>query len=126
MNPDWLLPLRRIAPHLPEAPAGFVVCQTLNLAVRRLWPDEDFMWLQGKTARLAVSDLGCGVTLSYTGGRFIHSSKAADVTLRAELAALPPCCGARLTRTRCSFSANCRSRATPNWDCILKKLAGHH
>ncbi|GAB7128004.1 SCP2 sterol-binding domain-containing protein [Silvimonas sp. JCM 19000] len=86
MNPDWLLPLRRIAPHLPEAPAGFVVCQTLNLAVRRLWPDEDFMWLQGKTARLAVSDLGCGVTLSYTGGRFIHSSKAADVTLRAELA----------------------------------------
>ncbi len=79
-------PLVFIARHLPEAPPSFALATALNLARPRLWPDEDFSWLAGKTVRLAILDLDRGVTLGFDGKRFQMASQSADVTLGASLA----------------------------------------
>ena len=79
-------PLMFIARRLPEAPPALVLSTLLNLVRPRLWPEEDFSWLAGKTLRLAILDLDRGVTLGFDGQRFHSSSQPADVTLGASLA----------------------------------------
>lgn len=79
-------PLVFIARHLPEMPPSFALATALNLARPKLWPDEDFSWMSGKTVRLAISDLDRGVTVHFDGERFGCTSQPADVTLGASLA----------------------------------------
>ncbi len=79
-------PLRVIASHLPEAPPSFALVTVLNLARTRLWPEEDFAWMAGKTLRLAILDLDRGVTLGFDGQRFHVADMPADVTFGASLA----------------------------------------
>lgn len=79
-------PIVFIARRLPEAPPAFVLASALNLASSRLWPDEDFSWLAGKTVRLAISDLEVGICLSHDGQRFQVGSAIPDVTFGACLA----------------------------------------
>lgn len=77
---------QKIAPRLPEAPAGLVLSEALNQLAPHLWRGEDFAWLQHRTVRLYVTDLGFGVTLGHSGQRFTWSNAAAQVTLSAALA----------------------------------------
>lgn len=79
-------PLVFIARHLPEMPPSFALATALNLVRPKLWPDEDFSWMSGKTVRLAISDLDRGVTVHFDGERFGCTSQPADVTLGASLA----------------------------------------
>ena len=79
-------PLVFIARHLPEMPPSFALATALNLARPKLWPDEYFSWMSGKTVRLAISDLDRGVTVHFDGERFGCTSQPADVTLGASLA----------------------------------------
>lgn len=79
-------PLVFFARRLPEAPPSFALATALNLARPRLWPEEDFSWLAGKTIRLAILDLDRGVTLGFDGKRFHVASLPADVTFGASLA----------------------------------------
>ena len=79
-------PLVFIARHLPEMPPSLALATALNLARPKLWPDEDFSWMSGKTVRLAISDLDRGVTVHFDGERFGCTSQPADVTLGASLA----------------------------------------
>lgn len=72
--------------YLPEAPAVMVLAKGLNTVKSRLWPDEDFSWLDGRNIRLEVSDLLCGITLSYKNGGFVRGTGAADVTFSASMA----------------------------------------
>ncbi len=79
-------PLVFIASHLPETPPSFALVTVLNLARERLWPEEDFAWMTGKTLRLAILDLDRGVTLRFDGRRFHVAEMPADVTFGASLA----------------------------------------
>lgn len=79
-------PLAFIARRLPEAPPSFVLATALNLVRTKLWPEEDFSWLQGKTVRLAILDLDRGATLSFDGKQFRTGSQPADITFGASLA----------------------------------------
>ena len=79
-------PLAFIARRLPETPPSFALATALNLVRPKLWPDEDFSWMSGKTVRLAISDLDRGVTVHFDGERFGCTSQPADVTLGASLA----------------------------------------
>ncbi len=78
-------PLAFIARHLPETPPSFALATALNVVRPRLWPEEDFAWLTGKTIRLAILDLERGVTLAFDGMRFHASSTSADVTFGASM-----------------------------------------
>lgn len=79
-------PLAFIARRLPETPPSFALATMLNLVRPKLWPDEDFSWMRGKTVRLAISDLDRGVTVRFDGERFGLADGPADVTLGASLA----------------------------------------
>ncbi|QLG89344.1 SCP2 sterol-binding domain-containing protein [Chitinibacter bivalviorum] len=79
-------PIVRILQILPEAPPAFAVVTALNLVRGQLWPEEDFAWLEGKTVRLEAVDIGCGLSYTFTAGKFMASQKAPDVTFRACLA----------------------------------------
>lgn len=79
-------PLMFIARRLPEAPPALALTTLLNLVRPKLWPEEDFSWLAGKTLRLAILDLDRGVTLGFDGQRFQTSRRPADVTLGASFA----------------------------------------
>ncbi len=79
-------PLAFIARRLPETPPSFALATALNLVRPKLWPDEDFSWMRGKTVRLAISDLDRGVTVHFDGERFGLADGPADVTLGASLA----------------------------------------
>ena len=79
-------PLAFIARCLPETPPSFALATALNLVRPKLWPDEDFSWMRGKTVRLAISDLDRGVTVHFDGERFGLADGPADVTLGASLA----------------------------------------
>ncbi|MDR3413919.1 MAG: SCP2 sterol-binding domain-containing protein [Formivibrio sp.] len=78
-------PLAFITRHLPEAPPSFVLATALNFVRTKLWPEEDFSWLKGKTVRLSILDLERGTTLSFDGTRFRAGSAPADVTFGARL-----------------------------------------
>ncbi|AOY01127.1 SCP2 domain-containing protein [Jeongeupia sp. USM3] len=78
-----LFPLLR---RLPEAPPGQALALALNLVRQRLWPDEDFGWLQARRIRFEVADLGRGVTVGFAGGRFRGEAPPADVTFAASFA----------------------------------------
>ncbi|WP_283151106.1 ubiquinone anaerobic biosynthesis accessory factor UbiT [Silvimonas soli] len=82
---------RKVLPRLPEAPPALVAGFVLNRLAPRLWADDDFSWLNGQTIRIAIRDLGCGLTLTHNGRRFAASNAPASVTLAAnwrDLAAL--------------------------------------
>lgn len=79
-------PLAFIARRLPETPPSFALATALNLVRPKLWHDEDFSWMRGKTVRLAISDLDRGVTVRFDGERFGLADGPADVTLGASLA----------------------------------------
>lgn len=78
-------PLAFIARRLPEAPPAFALVTALNFVRSKLWPEEDFSWLKGKTVRLAILDLERGATLSFDGMRFHTGNAPADVTFGANL-----------------------------------------
>ena len=98
-------PLAFIARRLPETPPSFALATMLNLVRPKLWPDEDFSWMRGKTVRLAISDLDRGVTVRFDGERFGLADGPADVTLGASLADYLSWPAARKIRTRCFSSA---------------------
>ena len=79
-------PLLKILQALPEAPPTFAIVTTLNALRNTLWPEEDFSWWEGRNVRMDVADLGCGITLSFRNGRFVHGDLPADVTFSASLA----------------------------------------
>lgn len=79
-------PLAFIARQLPETPPAMALAAALNLASKKIWADEDFSWLTGKTVRLSVSDLQVGINISHDGARFCSSSATPDVTFGASLA----------------------------------------
>ncbi|WP_410499951.1 SCP2 domain-containing protein [Chitinibacter sp. S2-10] len=79
-------PFIRILQILPEAPPALVIVTALNLVRKQLWPEEDFAWLLGRTVRLSASDIGCGISYSFSDGRFVISKQPADVTFGASLA----------------------------------------
>ena len=78
-------PLAFIARHLPEAPPAMALATALNFVRNKLWPEEDFSWLSGKTVRLAILDLDRGATLAFDGMRFHPGNAPADVTFGASL-----------------------------------------
>lgn len=79
-------PLKTLLQNLPETPPAFALATVLNLAKPKLWPEEDFAWMMGKTVRFTVSDLAVGLSITHDGERFAHSGAAADVTFGASLA----------------------------------------
>jgi predicted lipid carrier protein YhbT len=81
-------PLIQLLQHLPETPPAFALVTALNLLRQPIWPEEDFTWLAGRTVRLQVRDLDCGVSLGWSNGCFITrpAQAAADVTFAASLA----------------------------------------
>ncbi|WP_432722794.1 SCP2 sterol-binding domain-containing protein [Jeongeupia wiesaeckerbachi] len=83
MLSDMLFPLLR---RLPEAPPGQALAFALNLVRCRLWPDDDFDWLQGKRIRFELAELDRGVTIGFTGIRFRGETPPADVTFAASFA----------------------------------------
>lgn len=78
-------PLVSLLQKLPEAPPAFALATALNLAKPKLWPEEDFAWMMGKTVRFTVSDLGVGVSVQHNGEKFAATKGAADVTFGANL-----------------------------------------
>ncbi|UXY15698.1 SCP2 sterol-binding domain-containing protein [Chitiniphilus purpureus] len=79
------LPSRLLA-LLPETPPACACAQLLNLLRHRLWPDEDFSWLAGRSLRLALLDTGYGVTLRFDGRRFGPGRGQGDVGFAAAAA----------------------------------------
>lgn len=79
-------PLVSLLQKLPEAPPAFALATALNLAKPKLWPEEDFAWMVGKTVRFTVTDLEVGVSITHDGERFAHSNAAPDVTFGASVA----------------------------------------
>lgn len=79
-------PLVRILQILPEAPPALAVVTALNVVRQQLWPEEDFSWLTERTVRLEAIDVGCGISYSFVGGKFVASTKTPDVIFRACLA----------------------------------------
>lgn len=79
-------PLASLAQKLPEAPPAMALATALNLAKSKLWPEEDFAWMMGKTVRFTVSDLGVGLSVQHNGEKFAVAKGEADVTFGASLA----------------------------------------
>ncbi|WP_373316906.1 ubiquinone anaerobic biosynthesis accessory factor UbiT [Chitinolyticbacter albus] len=79
-------PWMRLAALLPEAPPSHAAAAALNLARRRLWPEEPFDWLIGRRLRFEVAGPDRGVTLTFDGERFVASRDAADCRFIASLA----------------------------------------
>jgi O2-independent ubiquinone biosynthesis accessory factor UbiT len=77
--------IKTLLQNLPEAPPAFALATALNLARPKLWPEEDFAWMAGKTVRFTVTDLEVGVSITHDGERFAHSSAAPDVTFGASV-----------------------------------------
>ena len=87
---DFRLPkfLADIGPKLPQRPWSDALCASLELARLSKQIDADFSFLEGRTLRIIVDDLGARATLRYTAGHFRPASAEieADVSFRANTA----------------------------------------
>lgn len=87
---DFRLPkfLAEIGPKLPQRPWSDALCASLELARLTKQIDADFSFLEGRTLRIIVDDLGARATLRYTAGHFRPASAdiEADVSFRAHTA----------------------------------------
>jgi predicted lipid carrier protein YhbT len=90
LPPDFRLPkfFADYGPRLPQRPWSDALCASLELARLTRQIDADFSFLEGRTVRLIVDDLGARATLRYERGHFRPGSAAAeaDVSFRAALA----------------------------------------
>ena len=86
--PDFTLPapLAAIARRMPERPAAFAFTTALNLAKRAGKLPGDWDFLEGRTVRIDIEDLGSGVTFTAAGGRFRPVSSAPEVRFAARAA----------------------------------------
>lgn len=87
---DFRLPgfLAEIGPKLPQRPWSDALCASLELMRLTGQLDADFDFLEGRTVRIVVEDLGARATLSYASGHFRTASSEgdADVCFRASVA----------------------------------------
>ncbi|MBS1210313.1 MAG: putative lipid carrier protein [Proteobacteria bacterium] len=87
---DFRLPkfLAEIGPKLPQRPWSDALCASLELARLTKQIDADFSFLEGRTLRIIVDDLGARATLRYTAGHFrpVSADIEADVSFRAHTA----------------------------------------
>lgn len=79
-------PLQALLAQLPSKPPALLLSGILNRLAPRLWPDEDFSWLDERVVGLAVTDLPPVLRLTHSHGRFRPADGAADVEFRAALA----------------------------------------
>jgi predicted lipid carrier protein YhbT len=90
LPPDFRLPkfFADFGPRLPQRPWSDALCASLKLARLTRQIDADFSFLEGRTVRLIVDDLGARATLRYERGHFRPGSAQAeaDVSFRAALA----------------------------------------
>lgn len=82
--------LAKIGPKLPQRPWSDVLCASLELARLTRQLNADFSFLEGRTVRIIVEDLGARATLRYSDGHFRPASAKieADVSFRAASADL--------------------------------------
>lgn len=82
--------LAKIGPKLPQRPWSDVLCASLELARLTRQLNADFCFLEGRTVRIIVEDLGARATLRYSDGHFRPASAKieADVSFRAASADL--------------------------------------
>lgn len=87
---DFKLPafLATLGPKLPQRPWSDALCATLELARLTKQLDADFSFLEGRTVRIVIDDLGARATLRYADGHFrpAPASGEADVSFRASAA----------------------------------------
>ncbi len=87
---DFRLPklFAEFGPKLPQRPWSDAICASLELARLTRQIDADFSFLEGRTVRIIVDDLGARATLRFTRGHFrpAPASADADVSFRAALA----------------------------------------
>lgn len=90
LPPDFRLPkfIAELGPRLPQRPWSDALCASLELARLTRQIDADFSFLEGRTVRLIIDDLGARATLRYERGHFRPGSAVAeaDVSFRAALA----------------------------------------
>jgi O2-independent ubiquinone biosynthesis accessory factor UbiT len=87
---DFRLPrfFAEIGPKLPQRPWSDALCASLELARLTRQLSADFSFLEGRTVRIIIEDLGARATLRYTKGRFHPAGThiEADVSFRAATA----------------------------------------
>ncbi len=87
---DFRLPkfLSEIGPKLPQRPWSDLLCASLELARISKQLDADFSFLEGRTVRIVIEDLGARATLRYVNGHFrpAAADDEADVSFRAATA----------------------------------------
>ena len=86
--PDFKLPrlFSAVASRLPEAPAAIAFASALNLAQRLGKLPGDWDFLEGRTVRLEIEDLGAGISFTRAGERFLSVSGPAEVRFAASAA----------------------------------------
>ncbi len=77
--------LAELGPKLPQRPWSDALCASLELARLTRQLDADFSFLEGRTVRILIDDLGVRATLRYTNGHFRPAAADidADVSFRA-------------------------------------------
>ena len=75
----------QLGPKLPQRPWSDALCAGLGLARMTKQLDADFSFLEGRTVRIIVEDLGARATLRYANGHFRPAAAdiEADVSFRA-------------------------------------------
>jgi len=78
----------KYGPKLPQRPWSDALCASLELMRVTRQLDADFSFLEGRTVRIFVEDLGACATLRFTNGHFraAPSQGEADVSFRAAAA----------------------------------------
>lgn len=77
--------LAELGPKLPQRPWSDALCAGLELARLTKQLDADFSFLEGRSVRIVIEDLGARATLRYVNGHFRPASADidADVSFRA-------------------------------------------
>ena len=77
--------LAELGPKLPQRPWSDALCAGLELARLTKQLDADFSFLEGRTVRIVIEDLGARATLRYVNGHFrpAPANGEADVSFRA-------------------------------------------
>jgi predicted lipid carrier protein YhbT len=77
--------LAELGPKLPQRPWSDALCASLELARITKQLDADFSFLEGRTLRIIIEDLGARATLRYVNGHFRPAAAdiEADVSFRA-------------------------------------------
>lgn len=77
--------LAEVGPKLPQRPWSDALCASLELARFTKQINADFSFLEGRTLRILIEDLGARATLRYVNGHFRPAAAdiEADVSFRA-------------------------------------------